>query len=174
MRGAAWLGWCGLLQALVGCATSLDAPPARPMVDVPDQVGAVDRERLVGTWQCRDLNPYPDQVVETVRETYAANGGYRAESRSPPRPPLGALLVTVHGTWAVAGDQVVTSSLTTAARSADGDPDTDLLAGLGAEFVNSYAADHGDGAADILKLEPDRLVLRPVGVEDPPVIACTR
>ena len=40
--------------------------------------GAVDRERIVGTWQCRDLNPYPDQIDQLVRETYDADGSYHA------------------------------------------------------------------------------------------------
>jgi hypothetical protein len=165
----------GLLLALAGCAADGgDAPLARPTVNVRDQVGPIDRARIVGAWQCRDLNPYPDQVDQIVRESYAADGSYRAESHPAPRPPLGALVVTVGGTWAVAGDKVVTSGLTTEARSADGNADTDLLAGLGAQFVNSYAANQADGAADVLELGPDRLVLRPVGVDEPPVIACTR
>ncbi len=146
----------------------------RPVVDVQDHVGAVDRERIVGAWQCRDLNPYPDQIDQLVHETYGADGSYHAESRPAPRPPLGALVVTVRGSWAVAGDKVVTSGLKTEARSADGDANTDMLAGLGAEFVNSYAANQADSAADVLELGADRLVLRPVGVTDPPVIACTR
>jgi hypothetical protein len=164
-----------MMLVLVGCAADGgDAPPARPSVNVQDQVGAVDRERIVGAWQCRDLNPYPGQVDQIVNETYAADGAYRAESHPAPRPPLGALVVTVRGQWSCAGDKVVTSGLTTEARSADGDANTDLLAGLGAQFVNSYAANQADGAADVLELGPDRLVLRPVGVADPPVIACTR
>jgi hypothetical protein len=164
-----------MLLVLTGCAAGGgEAPPMRPVVDVQDHVGAVDRERLVGTWQCRDLNPYPDQIDQLVRETYAADGSYHAESRPAPRPPLGALVVTVRGSWAVSGDNVVTSGLKTEARSADGDANTDLLAGLGAQFVNSYAANQADGAADVLELGPDRLILQPVGVDDPPVIACTR
>ena len=90
---------CALRRDSVGmgcCWCWRAAPPvavrrrrSRPVVDVQDHVGAVDRERIVGTWQCRDLNPYPDQIDQLVRETYAADGSYHAESRPAPRPPLG-------------------------------------------------------------------------------------
>jgi hypothetical protein len=45
---------------LAGCATGGGETPRRPTTSVADDVGAVDRAAVVGTWQCRELNPYPE------------------------------------------------------------------------------------------------------------------
>ena len=159
-----------VVAALSACAAG---PPARPALDLADQVGPVDRREIVGAWRCRDLNPYPDQPKQTVAATYRADGTFVSESETAARPPVGAMLVTARGSWAVQGDHLVTNGVTTEARSADGDEATDTLAAIGAQYINTLTADDA-GASDVLELSPARLVLRPVGVEDAPVVACTR
>jgi hypothetical protein len=166
----------GVLAAMLvaGCTGAGGDPPRRPAVAVADDVNAVDGGQVVGTWQCRELNPLPEIPQQIIVTTYEADGTFLSESRSAPRPPLGAMLVTVRGWWAVEGDRIVTSGVTTEAHAADGDAWTDMMAGLGASFVNSLGERGSAGAGEVLRLGAGELVLRPLGVEDPPVIACTR
>ena len=138
---------------------------SRPPLSIPAQ--------LVGTWTCRDLNPYPDQPEQTVVTTYEAGGAFVSESHTPARGAIGAIIVTARGQWAVADDRLLTSGLRTEARAADGDRQTDLLAKASAQMVDALSAAEPD-TSEILALEPARLLLRPIGVDDPPVIACTR
>ena len=158
--------------ALTGCATGSDLPP-RPAVPMPEPAAHVDLAQLVGTWTCRDLNPYPDQPEQTVVTTYDDGGAFVSESHTPARGGIGAIIVTARGQWAVADDRLVTSGLRTEARAADGDRQTDLLAKAGAQMVDAMSAAAPD-TTEILALDPARLLLRPIGVDDPPVIACTR
>ena len=176
-RPEAWVPTCGPVSRssalpLAGCATNGDLPP-RPAVAVPEPAASIDPAQLVGTWTCRDLNPYPDQPEQTVVTTYEAGGAFVSESRTPARGAIGAIIVTARGQWAVADDRLTTSGLRTEARAADGDRQTDLLAKAGAQMVDAMSAAEPD-TTEILALDPARLLLRPVGVDDPPVIACTR
>src|SRR4051812_37873954 len=55
----------------------------RPVVNVPNQVTSVDRRLIVGTWQCRELNPLPGMPVHpTNTTTYNADGTFVGESRT--------------------------------------------------------------------------------------------
>jgi hypothetical protein len=166
----------GILVALLvaGCTTGGSDPPRRPVVAVADEVTSLDGRQIVGTWQCRELNPLPEIPQQIIVTTYADDGTFRSESRSAPRPPLGAMLVTVQGRWAVEGDRITTSGVTTEAHAAGGDAWTDMMANLGASFVNSLGERGSTSAGEVLRLGPGELVLRPLGVEDPPVISCTR
>jgi hypothetical protein len=172
MRQRQGAGVLVMVLAVSACAGGA-GPPARPPLGLADQVGPVDRDLVVGAWRCRDLNPYPGQPEQTVTATYDADGTFVSESETAARPPVGAMQVTARGRWKVRGDHLVTSDVVTEARSADGDAATDTLAGIGARFVNALTADDA-GASDVLELSPERLVLRPVGVEDAPVVACAR
>ena len=159
---------------LGGCATGGGETPRRPSLAVTDEVGAVARALVVGTWQCRELNPYHEIPQQTITTTYNADGTFMSQSRSAPRPPLGAMLVKVTGRWAVEGDRITTSEVETEAGSADGDAWTNMMANVGATFVNSFGGTQSNGAGDVLKLGRGELVFRPMGIEDPPVISCTR
>ncbi len=124
--------------------------------------------------RCRELNPYPDLPEQTIDTTYRADGTFLSASRSAPRPPLGAMLITARGRWSTEGGQVTTSDVETEAGSADGDAWTNLMARAGASLVNSFGDAQMRGAGEVLKLDRRELLLRPTGVEDPPVIACRR
>lgn len=170
------LARAGVLAAalLAGCAVGESGPPQRPAMIVADEVGRLDPARIVGTWTCRELNPMPGLAEQTIVTTYEVGGVFTSVSRSAPRPPLGAMLVTVRGRWSVEGDRIATSGVTTEARAADGDPRTDTMAKLGASFLNSLGDKGSASASEVLRLSAGYLVLRPLGVEDPPVISCTR
>lgn len=166
------IGAALLCLGLGACATT-DGLPPRPTVMLPAPPVTVDARQLVGTWQCQDLNPYPEQPQQTVVTTYAADGTFVTESRTAAHGPIGAISATARGSWEVRDGQLRTSDVHTEARAVDGDRQTDILAKASAELVDALSAAKPD-ATEILALDPARLLLRPVAVDDPPVIACTR
>lgn len=168
------LGAAGMAALLAGCTAGGGDAPRRPVVDRPDQIGTIDRELIVGTWQCRELNPYPNAPLRGTTITYRGDGSFESQGRSETQGPLGAILAESRGQWQVQGDRIVASNVTTTARAADGNPMTNVLAGLGASIANSIMAWQDDGTSDVLTLTGNELVMRPIGVEDPPVIACMR
>jgi hypothetical protein len=160
-----------LAALLAACQPASDRPA---LSAVPDGAfGAADPGLLVGTWRCRDLNPYPDQPGQVVTATYAADGGYRAEADAPGRGPMGAIRVVQRGRWSVAGDRVVTSDVVTDARAVDGDTATDAWARAGAQVIDAVTAGR-PAESEVLRLDARRLTLRPVGPTDPPVVGCVR
>jgi len=172
MRGRAVHGLLVVLLPLAGCAVGGGDTPKRPAVAVADEVGAVERSRIVGTWRCHELNPYPELPRQTVTSTYNSDGSYVGEGLAEARPPFGAMRVKMTGRWAVEGDRIVTSDVETEASAQDAF--TNVMAGIGTSIVNSFGQEQARGAGDVLKLGRDELVLRAVGVEDPPVFSCTR
>lgn len=161
-----------LFLVLAACATRGELPP-RPAVALPEPAATIDPGLLIGRWSCRDLNPYPEQPEQTLVATYDADGSFVTESRTAARGRIGPIAATGRGRWTIQSAQLVTRDVHTEARAADGDPQTDLLAKAGAQMVDALSA-ASPNTAEILQLAPDRLVLRPVGVEDPAVLACTR
>jgi hypothetical protein len=172
MRGLAAHGLLGAILLLTGCAVGGGDTPKRPAVAVADEVGVVEQSRIVGTWRCRELNPYPELPRQTITSTYNADGTYVGEGVTEARPPFGAMRAKVTGRWAVEGDRIVTSDVETEAGSDDAW--TNMMAGIGASIVNSFGQEQTRGVGDVLKLDRDELVLRAVGVEDPPIFSCTR
>ena len=166
----------GVLSALglVAACAGGGSGPVRPVVSMADEVGTVDRRLIVGTWQCRELNPYPGRPAQTTMATYNADGTFTSEGRAAGQGPVGAMVVNARVNWAVQGEQMVSSNVRSEARAADGNAATNMLAGLGAAIANSMMASQREGAADLLKLSRGEMVLRPVGVEDAPVLSCTR
>jgi hypothetical protein len=167
---AVMLGSLGLL----GCAGTNEPPPTRPAVAVADEVGAVDRARLVGTWQCRELNPYPGapRLVTTV--TYASDGsftsqGTTAAGEAGPSP----MRFSGTGHWRVEGDRLITSDVHSDVTAADGNPLMSALGAISSSIANNFMRDRS-GPIDVLRLTANELVLRPIGIEDPPVQSCTR
>jgi hypothetical protein len=161
-----------LCLSLGACATTGGLPP-RPTVPLPAPPSTVDVRLLVGSWHCQDLNPYPDQPRQTVVATYAADGGFVTESRTEAHGPIGAIVATARGSWEIRDGQLLTSDVRTEARAADGDQQTDILAKASAELVDALSGTNPN-VSEILALEPSRMVARPLGSDDPPVIACTR
>jgi hypothetical protein len=165
----------GLLSSallLVGCAA---AGPERPAVGVGAPLAAVDPGLVVGTWECRDLNPYPGQPEQVVASTYRADGGFEDRSVVPGPPPGGAAIeVANRGRWAVEGGRIVTREVRVEATARGGDLALSRLAALSAEFMNGRPAHERDGAMEVLELGPSEMLLRPIGVEDPAVLRCVR
>ncbi|MEK0082608.1 hypothetical protein [Benzoatithermus flavus] len=160
---------------LAACTTDGGDGPRRPPVEMPAPLAVVDPALVVGTWQCRDLNPYPGQPEQTVTSTYDADGSFTDRSRVAGPPPAGgAIDVVARGRWAVEGGRIVTREVRTEAHAAGGDPKLDEIAALSAEFLNSRPRHERDGAVDVLRLSPDELVLRPAEVEDPAIVRCLR
>ena len=77
---------------------------------------------LIGNWQCRDLNPLPGQPPQTVATRYADDGSFRSVSELPVHGPIGSIEIEQRGRWALDGDRLITSDVTTAARALDGTP----------------------------------------------------
>jgi len=66
MRFASTAALSSLLLVAACDADGLDsfgAGPSRPAVSVAKRVTMVSATELVGTWSCRELNPYPDQPL---------------------------------------------------------------------------------------------------------------
>lgn len=165
----------GAACLLAGCAAGGGGdPPRRPAVAVADEVGAVDRDLVVGTWRCRELNPYPEMPALTIATTYEADGTFVSETQAAPRPPLGAVRSKARGRWSAEGGQIATTDVTTEAGSADGDAWTDLMARATASVINTFNIDQPRATGEVLQLDRRQLVMRPLGVEDPPVISCAR
>jgi hypothetical protein len=170
-----WAGGALLVGTvlLAACAGSEPAP-RRIAIAVPDEVGQVDPTLLVGTWQCRELNPYPGQPPQSTEITYDAGGSFQGEARPSAESPIGRLLITATGNWRVEGDRLVTSNVESKAQALDGNPAAGFLAGIGSAFANGFLAAERDGATDILSLTKHELVMRPIGLDDPPILSCTR
>jgi hypothetical protein len=173
MRATSRLLLLGATAALAACAGIAGPPPKRPPVEVADQVQRVDRGAVIGTWNCRELNPYAEVPAQVSTVTYAADGGFVAKARydAGAAPPFGGMSVVTTGKWSVENDRILTSDVNTQASSED--PFTNVLAGVASTFANSMSAQQ-QGSGDVLKLTRTELTLRPDGVEDPPVIGCTR
>jgi hypothetical protein len=157
------------LLALAGCVVPLE----RPEIATPAGGGPVEAALLIGDWQCRDLNPLPGQPPQTVATRYADDGSFRSLSELPVHGPIGPIEIVQQGRWALDGDRLTTSDVTTAARALDGNGETDAYARAGAELVDAMGAGR-PVASRVLLLDSARLTLRPVDVSDPPVVGCTR
>lgn len=167
-------GLVAMICLLAACTSGGGNEARRPPVNVSDEVAAVDRQLIMGTWQCRELNPYPGQPLATTAFTYNADGTFQSETRSQGQGPVGAMIVNGRGSWAVQGNQVVLSNVRTEARAADGNPAMNVLAGLGAAIANNLMTNQREGPSDVLRLTQGEMVTRVVGIEDAPVFACTR
>ncbi|MGD9509987.1 MAG: hypothetical protein AB7I59_21255 [Geminicoccaceae bacterium] len=158
-----------LLLVLSGCATV----PTRPEIATPPAAGTVDGTLLVGIWICRDLNPLAGQPVQPITTRYAENGRFHSVSELPARGGMGPFRLGQQGRWSIEGNRLVTSEVKTVARSADDNTEMDAMAQAGAELVDLLAGDTPQ-ASEIVKLDHQELILRPTGIDDPPVIGCSR
>ncbi|MGF1561707.1 MAG: hypothetical protein ACFB3T_05955 [Geminicoccaceae bacterium] len=164
--------------AVVLAACAAGSPPPRPTVDVPDTVGAIDAGKLVGIWQCRDLNPLPDQPHVTSTVTFNADGSSSAQSIVPMSqqvPGMSDMNVAILGTWAVQGDKLTGTTTNTDITSVSGDAASGMIAGMTDFMADTFVASYGTfpGSSDVLTLNDSELVVR--GDEpSAPTTSCTR
>lgn len=157
---------------LAGCVGMGGDPPKRPPVTVADEVQQVDDSKIVGTWTCRELNPYPEVPRQVSTITYAKDGSFTGNAQyDASTPPFGGMTVETTGRWTVQGDRIVISDVKTSAGSQDAF--TNMMAGIASSLVNTASAQE-QGSGDVLKLTQRELVFRPAGADDPPVFSCTR
>ena len=79
----------------------------------------VDRAMVVGTWECRELNPYPQVPKQTAKLTYAKDGTLSGIAHSQAMPPFAEMTIKSTCKWTVEGDRIVTSDIQTEAGSED-------------------------------------------------------
>lgn len=167
-----------LLALAAGCAGGEPDAPIRPVVSLPDEVGAVDRAALVGTWACRELNPLTGREPVTSTMELGADGrGHnvgQADMMERGAPVSGKMVIDTVYDWRVDGDRLVAANARTTVRSADGEPTSGFLAGLAQMAVNTFAKGGAPGSMDVLRLDARELVLRNAEVAEAPTLACTR
>ncbi|HEX2528760.1 MAG TPA: hypothetical protein VHL31_21010 [Geminicoccus sp.] len=165
---------------LAACATGggTSSAPTRPVVNVTDKVGAVDADRIVGNWTCRQLNPIPDMPDVANTTTYGADGKGKvvaaADTEGKPAGIPAKLKTEFAYDWSVEGERLVISNIDSSITAADDSAGSTILAPI-AQLVSSTFIDQSEpSTSDVLELTDAKLVVRPVGVEDPPIISCTR
>jgi hypothetical protein len=179
MRSGRLLAFLSCLL-LAACAAGAGPSAKRPPVQAADTVDSVDRSLIAGSWQCHELNPLPD--VPRVQTTYefkpdgALASSGRSEQMEQDGTPvgLGPMLVTGTGTWQVDGQDLVIKGTRTEASAANGDPLTSAIASIASSIANTTGIASTTARANVLRLGPHEMVMRGVGVEDPPVISCSR
>jgi|GEM_PF-2005420 len=157
-----------------GDFAALDTSPSRPQIDVPKEVTTVSRDEIVGSWTCRELDPYPDTPEVTIAMSFAADGTMAAESTVPMEqamPGAGDMLMTWTGDWMVEGDRLMTSGTEVETVTADG-RDTGLT-GMINQFVASFTDRAEDMNAEVLRITATELVMRDQS-PDAATIACLR
>lgn len=166
------------LMLLAACdVADLDtfgSSPSRPQIDIPKEVTTVSSAEVVGTWSCRELDPYPDMPNVTIAMAFAADGTMSAESTVPMEqtmPGAGDMLMTWTGDWAVEGDRLITTGTEVETVMADGS-DTGL-AGMLNQFIARFSDQAGDSNAEVLRVTATELVMRNEE-PDAPTLACLR
>jgi hypothetical protein len=157
------------LLLLAACEPQSD----RPALSSLPAAAAPEPSLLIGTWRCRDLNPYPGQPRQVITTSYDADGSFVSESEIAGRGAMGPIAVAQRGRWSLADGQLLTHDVTTQARALDGNSETDALVKASAELIDAVGRDKRV-ASEVLRLDAKRLTLRPAEVTDPPVIGCTR
>ena len=136
---------------------------------------------MIGTWQCHELNP-PEGVPQPPTSTieFKADGSLLSNGRTAPAQaegsPLGTgeMIVSSTGNWEVQGEDIVMTSVHTEAKPADGNAIMGAITSFASSIVNSSSEAMTPHQSNVLRLSRHELVMRPVDVENPPVISCTR
>ena len=153
---------------------SLGTSESRPQVTVAKEVTTVSSAELVGSWACRELNPYPEQPAVTTTIALAADGTMSSEALLPmaeTMPGASDMLMTMTGNWRVEGDRLLTTDTEVEMTNADGSQGG--LSSIMQSAVAFFADQAGDGNAEIFRVTASELVMRD---EDPdaPTVACLR
>ncbi|MDF1587464.1 hypothetical protein [Marinimicrococcus flavescens] len=177
----------GVALALTGCleAGGGKMPSQRPAVSVADQVTSVDRQLVVGGWQCRELNPYPDAPIVINTTTFYPDGYFTSQSTGQAQAGLpmgGSGTVTTRGRWRAEEGRLVTSEVAAEAARApatgagnSADIVGSVLSQIGPLLVGGgQAAQPQGGASEVLELTRSTMVLKSLDVQDPPIVTCTR
>ena len=85
---------------------------SRPPVTIAKEVTTVSTAELVGSWACRELNPYADQPAVTTTIVLAADGTMSSEALLPmagTMPGATDMLMRMTGDWRVEGDRLITT-----------------------------------------------------------------
>lgn len=165
---------------LAACATGSSDTPKRPPVNVADTVSSIDKALLVGTWQCHELNPLAGVPETKTSIELKADGSLVSNGRSAPSQqegsPLGSgeMIISSTGTWQVEGEDLIITGVHTEAKPADGNAIMGAITSFATSIVNSSSEAMTPHQSNVLRLSRHELVMRPVDVEDPPVISCTR
>ena len=175
-RAAIALAFAALLAACAGERPV--GPPVDAGVAFADTAPGIDRRLLLGRWRCAQANApsgaeVPGQILE-----YTIDGTGRSEAESAGGPP-GSLLaeariiVDTSWLWGTVGDRLEQSGMVATARPGD-----DAPVSVAAARVAQISLDALGRSAprvthlEVLRLDAERLVLRPEG--RPQVVSCTR
>jgi len=146
----------------------------RPEISVAKEVTMVSATELVGTWACRELDPYPDQPDIASTITINEDGTMSSVSILPigeTMPGNPDMVMTVVGDWQVEGDRLITSNSEVDVVAADGSEAglASLMSNAAAYFVDQS----GDSSSEIFRITASDLVMR---ADDPdaPTISCLR
>ncbi|MEZ5862283.1 MAG: hypothetical protein R3D28_25500 [Geminicoccaceae bacterium] len=164
----------GLLAACdPGDLNPLASEP-RPSVTVAKEVTMVSTAELVGSWTCRELNPYPDQPPIETQLEIRKDGTLTSEALLPMEqeiPGAGDLVMTINADWRVEGDRLVTTNTEGSTRAADGS--TGGVSALLNQAMSAFTELAADGTSEVFKIDARELVMR--GDEpDAPTVSCLR
>lgn len=166
------------LFLLAACDTGgfdpLGMSPSRPQVTIAKEVTMVSAEELVGTWTCRELNPYPDQPAVTTTLMLNADGSVQSEALLPMAdqvPGATDMIMTMTGSWQVEGDRLVTTDTDVEMTAADGS--TGGMSAMMNNIAATFMDRAGDSTAEIFKVTATELVMRG-DEEDAATVACLR
>lgn len=177
MRYALALALTASTTLLAGCDVgeleSAAPGQSRPPVALAKDVTAVSTAELVGSWSCRELDPYPGQPAVTTTIGLAADGSMSSEALLPVAATssgTSAMLVRTTGKWQVEGDRLVTTDTRVDVVAADGGGAfPPVVQGVAAAFADRA----GDGSAEIFRITASELVMRDQA-PDAPAVACAR
>jgi hypothetical protein len=169
LLGAACMG-------LAACTVAEPGPfPPRPHVHVPKEVTSIPAERLVGIWNCRELNPFPDQAPVLTRLELAPDGRLKSEQMiliEGEAPREVDLVFVLEGRWQVDGDRIVASDVQGSARAALGGKADEAPSSMDG-VLDAFARQAEEAPLEIFRLSTDEVVMRE---NDPgaPFITCAR
>jgi len=177
MRFASTAALSSLLLVAACDADGLDsfgAGPSRPAVSVAKEVTMVSATELVGTWSCRELNPYPDQPLITSTIMLNEDGTMSSEALLPmaeTMPGAPDMVMTMTGEWQVDGDRLITKNTNVEMAAADGSEGG--MAALMSSAAEFFADQSEQGTSEIFRITASDLVMRG---DDPdaPTLSCQR
>lgn len=173
----------GLLAglALAGCAgggSDTTPTPTRAEVVFEDEVRAIDQKRLVGRWECRELNPFAGRQPATHTATYEAGGKARSQAlvdmAQQGGPSAGRMAVDFTYDWRIDGERIVASGIRSDIRAADGNAATGVMAGVTQFVANNFANRGKPGTVNVLRLTDRELVMRDTETPEAPLFGCDR
>ncbi|MCB1756373.1 MAG: hypothetical protein KDJ38_12675 [Gammaproteobacteria bacterium] len=141
-----------LVVLLLAACASL-SPPKRAAYTGQDQVGAVDANMLIGSWNGEILNPIEGEQDTVYKIEYRADGTVTSYSRTKDSSGvMGPMEFEITGTWKVDGELVTQTA--EEIREVSGNK----LAAMVASMMGSMK-EKMTGTANIYEASADRIVL---------------